>query len=102
YVRDPGPRHAADARGSSRPRPQGGPVRQVSERQRPTRRLREGRPSRTRRVGKASTTSAARFQTWWLVSGSRQSMTTGVWSAVRVVLPALPSALVSLQAAGAE
>jgi hypothetical protein len=40
-----------------------------------------------------------RFPTWWLVSGSRQSMATWVWLAVRSVLLTLPSALASLNAA---
>jgi hypothetical protein len=40
-----------------------------------------------------------RFQTWWLVSGSRHSRATWVWSGVRVEPVALPSALTSLSAA---
>src|SRR5437764_6121605 len=47
----------------------------------------------------SATPWAMRFQTWWLVSGSRHSMATWVWSAVRTVLSLLPSALVSLNAA---
>src|SRR3954467_8919059 len=39
-----------------------------------------------------------RFQNCWLVSGSRHSRPTWVWSGVRVVLLALPIALVSLNA----
>src|SRR4051812_38122269 len=45
-----------------------------------------------------ATSWATRFQTWWLVSGSRQSIATWLWSAVRVVLFTLPIALVSLKA----
>src|SRR5215207_1394312 len=47
----------------------------------------------------AATSWAMRFQTWWLVSGTRQSPATSVWSAVRVEPVALPSALASLNAA---
>src|SRR5262249_38660888 len=44
-----------------------------------------------------ATSWAMRFQTWWLVSGSRHSRATWVWSAVRTVLSLLPSALTSLK-----
>src|SRR5262245_9155220 len=47
----------------------------------------------------SATSWAMRFHTWPLVSGSRHSMATWVWSAVRTVLLTLPSALVSLNAA---
>jgi hypothetical protein len=47
----------------------------------------------------SATSWAMRFQTWWLVNGSRHSMPTWVWSAVRAVLLTLPSALASLNAA---
>src|SRR3954451_13569288 len=54
-------------------------------------------------VGKSPRPSATpwamRFQPWWLVSASRHSMATWVWSAVRTVLLTLPSALASLNAA---
>src|SRR5438132_1064289 len=46
-----------------------------------------------------ATSWAMRFHTWWLVSGSRHSPATRVWSAVRTVLSLLPSALASLNAA---
>src|SRR5437588_419476 len=47
----------------------------------------------------AAASWAMRFQTWWLVSGSRQSRATWVWSGVRAEPVARPSALASLNAA---
>src|SRR5437762_3188594 len=47
----------------------------------------------------AATSWAMRFQTAWLVSGSRHSRATWVWSGVRVEPVARPSALASLNAA---
>src|SRR4051794_7687914 len=58
------------------------------------------RAASTSEVSCLSTRSwVMRFQTCWLVSGSRQIRPTWVWSGVRVVLLMLPIALVSLNAA---